>query len=143
LIDSGHVGNIPATEAPVSEELRPTNEDGIGDSSSPNLTKRRRLSAKASEGAFSAIENPQKESLNMNSLLVGQDREDARHRFMLEMDAKKHREMLELKARIHQDKIIIEKERLQRSAALGQGYIDAMLSIADALKGIGEALKKG
>jgi hypothetical protein len=93
------VGNIPAIEAPILEELHPTNEDGIGDSSSPNLTKWRQLSAKASEGAFSAIENPQKESLNMNSLLVEQDREDARHRFMLEMDAKKHREMLELKAR--------------------------------------------
>lgn len=58
------------------------------------------------------------------------------------MDAKKHRELLELEARKHQDKIIIEKEKLQRSAALGQGYIAALMSIADGLKVIGDALKK-
>ncbi|XP_024380225.1 uncharacterized protein [Physcomitrium patens] len=134
-------GNL-TNDAPASEEHRPVQEDGIGDSNSPHLTKRRRLSTKASEGAFSTIANNQKESLNVNSMFVVQDREDARHKLLLEMNAKKHRETLELKARIHQDKLIIEKERLQQSAALGQGYIAAMLSIADALKAIGESLKK-
>lgn len=135
---SGHINDPPALE-----DNRPALDDGTGDSSSPNSTKRRRLSTKASEGAFSAVENNRKESSNVaTTISVEQDRKDARHRATLELDAKKHRELLELEARKHQDKIIIEKEKLQRSAALGQGYIAALLSIADGLKVIGDALKK-
>ena len=99
-------------------------------------TKKRRLSMKVADGALASMDKTRLEFVQ--AISGGHDREDIHHREIIELD----RQKLQSEELRHIDTMKLERERMDSASATGQGYVNALLSLSDAMKTIGDALLK-
>jgi hypothetical protein len=66
----------------------------------------------------------------------GHDREDLRHKEIMEME----KQRLQSEELRHRDMVQLEQSRIASAAETGKGYVDALLSLGDAMRAIGSAL---
>lgn len=97
-------------------------------------TKKRRLSLKAADGALASMDKTRLEFVEAMS--SGHNREDMRHKEIIELD----RQKLQSEEARHSDIMKLEHERLESASNTGKAYVDALLSLSDAMKTIGNAL---
>ena len=91
---------------------------------------------KATKGALASMDKTRLEFVQ--AISGGHDREDICLQKNIELD----REKLLSKELHHLDTIKLEHERLDSASATKQGYVNALLSLSNIMKTIGNALLK-
>jgi len=97
-------------------------------------TKKRCLSLKATDEALASMDKTKTEFTH--AMTGRHDRKDLRHKEIMEM--KKDR--LQSEELRHRDIMQLEQSRIASATETGKGYVDALLSLEDAMKVIGSAL---
>ena len=99
-----------------------------------NSTKKQRLSMKAADGALASMDKTRLEFVE--AISSGHNCEDTSHKEIIELD----RQKLQSEETRHTDLMRLERERIESASNTGKAYVDALLSLSDAMKTIGNAL---
>ena len=113
----------------ASEQGMDSGSDIGGDNPSPSTGKRRKCTPRANEALTSVMESNREKMVL--AFTDSEDREDMRHRELIDLETRKHNETMAL-----------EKERIAVAKETAAGFIGALNGIGAAMGAIGAAMMR-